>query len=242
MRIKRRSLGRSALLMAGVCCGTFQARAQGADVTAQAKVRFVGPAPAAEHRSNEEVVIWLTPVEGTVLPPASAGPRTHYQLAQKNKQFVPHLLVVPVGSAVEFPNFDPFFHNVFSQFNGKRFDLGLYESGSTRGVHFDRAGVSFIFCNIHPEMSAVVVAVPTPYYAVSSAAGNLVIHDVAPGTYVAHIWAMGNSETNADTLGRRITVSGKNVDLGSIEVTESALAAHKNKFGENYDEKKPSAY
>jgi plastocyanin len=242
MRIKRRFFGRSALLMAGICGGALQAHAQGADVTAQAKVRFVGPAAAAEHHSNDEVVMWLTPVEGTVLPPSSTTPRTHYQLAQKNKQFVPHLLVVPVGSAVDFPNLDPFFHNVFSQFNGKRFDLGLYESGSSRGVHFDRVGVSFIFCNIHPEMSAVVVAVPTPYYAVSSAAGNLAIHDVAPGTYVAHIWAMGDSETNADALGRRITVSGRNVDLGSIAVTASALAAHKNKFGDNYDDKKPSAY
>jgi len=65
------------------------------------------------------------------------------------------VLVVPVGSVVDFPNHDPFFHNVFSLFDGKRFDLGLYEAGATNSVRFDRLGVSFLFCNIHPEMSAV---------------------------------------------------------------------------------------
>ena len=68
------------------------------------------------------------------------------------------MLVVPVGSVVAFPNRDPFFHNVFSLFEGKRFDLGLYEAGSTRDVLFDKPGVSYIFCNIHAEMSAVVIA------------------------------------------------------------------------------------
>ena len=86
---------------------------------------------------------------------------------QKDKTFTPHLLVIPTGSTVDFPNLDPFFHNVFSEFNGKRFDLGLYESGSSRTVHFDHDGVSYIFCNIHPEMSAVIVTLSTPYFGVS---------------------------------------------------------------------------
>jgi hypothetical protein len=164
------------------------------------------------------------------------------QLAQKNKQFIPHTLAVQVGSVVDFPNLDPFFHNVFSRFNGKSFDLGLYESGSSRSVHFDRPGVSYIFCNIHPEMSAVVVSVPTPYFAVSSPAGNLVIHDVPPGAYIMHVWAMGNSDTSLATAGRRVSVSGPSLDLGTIEIEGAVPAAHKNKFGEDYEEKKPSPY
>ena len=76
--------------------------------------------------------------------------------------FTPHILVVPVGSVVRFPNADPFFHNVFSLFDGKRFDLGLYEAGSTKEVTFSREGLSYIFCNIHPEMSAVVISLSTP--------------------------------------------------------------------------------
>src|SRR6185295_5385878 len=98
--------------------------------------------------------------------PLSAEP-LHVRMVQKNKKFEPRLLAIPIGSSVDFPNQDPFFHNVFSLYNGKRFDLGLYEAGGSKTVRFDKAGVSFIFCNIHPEMTATVFVVSTPYYAVS---------------------------------------------------------------------------
>src|SRR3989440_7930732 len=88
-----------------------------------------------------------------------------------------------MGSAVDFPNKDPFFHNVFSLFEGKRFDLGLYEAGSTRSVVFNRTGVSYIFCNIHPEMSAVAVALKTPYYGISDRRGVITIPNVPAGNY-----------------------------------------------------------
>src|SRR5436190_23839653 len=110
-------------------------------------------------------VVWLTPTANSVI--RAVEPQQHNQLLQKSKSFLPHLLVVRVGSVVDFPNRDPFFHNVFSLFEGKRFDLGLYEAGSTRSVVFNRAGISYIFCNIHPEMSAIVVALKTPYYGIS---------------------------------------------------------------------------
>ena len=105
----------------------------------------------------------------------------HAVLAQKNKAFDPSLLVITKGSSVEFPNRDPWFHNVFSLFNGKRFDLGLYEAGSSRTVHFDREGISYIFCNIHPEMSAVVVVLGTPYFSVTNKDGEFTIQNVPPG-------------------------------------------------------------
>ena len=97
------------------------------------------------------------------LPPPTQKASQIPQLVQKDKSFQPSLLVVPAGGQVEFPNHDPFFHNVFSLFDGKRFDLGLYEGGSTQFVRFDKPGISFIFCNIHPQMSAVVIALNTPY-------------------------------------------------------------------------------
>ena len=100
-------------------------------------------------------VAWLTPLAGTSVPPFT--PQGHYTLLQKNRMFIPHLQVIPVGAVVQFPNADPFYHNVFSLFEGKRFDLGLYEAGSSKSVTFQREGVSYIFCNIHPEMSAVIV-------------------------------------------------------------------------------------
>jgi plastocyanin len=219
------------------------ARADGTEVTAQITVKMVGSAKATGHRSNEGVVLWLTSANaGDSGAPVPGPGKGHYQLAQKNKEFVPHLLVVPTGSVVDFPNEDPFFHNVFSLFNGRRFDLGLYESGSSRSVHFDRSGVSYIFCNIHPEMSAVIVSVPTRWFAVSSASGKAVMQDVTPGTYDLHVWAMGSPDAKLAALGHRVSVSGHTVDLGSIAVEESAPRGHKNKFGEDYDETEPSSY
>jgi len=235
--------GLSLCLIMGNASLVTYASGQPTEVVAEAKVKFTGARSASEHHSNEGVVLWLTPVDAAAITaPSHDSARGRLQLAQINKQFVPHLLVVQVGSVVEFPNLDPFFHNVFSLFNGKRFDLGLYESGSSRSVHFDRSGISYIFCNIHPEMSAVVVSVPTQYFAVSSPAGNLIIRGVVPGIYMMHVWAVGSSDTNLAAIGRRVSVSGNSLDLGTIALEASAPAAHKNKFGEDYEEKKPSSY
>src|SRR6202041_3686298 len=117
-----------------------------------------------------------------------ASPAQVPRLVQKNKSFEPHILVVQAGSQVEFPNRGPFFHNVFSLFEGKRFDLGLYEAGSTRNVVFDKPGISYIFCNIHSEMSAVVIAVSSPYYGISDVHGRVAIPIVPPGHYTLGIW------------------------------------------------------
>ncbi|MGA8637538.1 MAG: hypothetical protein WB593_05610, partial [Candidatus Sulfotelmatobacter sp.] len=122
-----------------------------------------------------KVVVWLTPL-GTTPAPLPLQQRSQIpQLVQKDKSFHPSLLVIPAGGQVEFPNQDPFFHNVFSLFDGKRFDLGLYESGPTQFVKFDTPGISFIFCNIHAQMSAVVIALSTPYYAISNGHGEISI-------------------------------------------------------------------
>ena len=169
-------------------------------------------------------------------PASNREPGQRLRLLQKDKRFEPHVLVVPVGAAVEFPNHDPFFHNVFSLFEGKRFDLGLYEAGTSRLVHFDRPGVSYIFCNIHPEMSAVVVALKTPYFAISDAAGKIAVTRVPVGRYVMQVWAEGVSAENLKAMNREITVSGVEHALGVIRVVEDAPPApHKNKYGRDYD-------
>ena len=130
------------------------------------------------------VVVWLTPLGATAAPSTPRQQAAQIpQLVQKDKSFHPSLLVIPAGGKVEFPNHDPFFHNVFSLFDGKRFDLGLYESGSTQFVQFDKPGISYIFCNIHPQMSAVVIALNTPYYAISNWRGEINIGGVMPGRY-----------------------------------------------------------
>ena len=154
-----RSICRLQILLCTIAL-TQCVRAQTLDLSAHVKVtKGRGGSHSSQHASGD-VVIWLTPThedEGAAPPRAPQK----YTLEQKDKQFIPHILVVRTGSSVDFPNLDPFYHNVFSLFNGKRFDLGLYEAHTTRVVRFDRDGVSYIFCNIHPEMGAVVISLST---------------------------------------------------------------------------------
>jgi plastocyanin len=193
------------------------------------------------HRLKDasKAVIWLTPVGMPVETPK----QTHIpQLVQKDKSFHPSLLVIPVGGKVEFPNHDPFFHNVFSLFEGKRFDLGLYESGSTRFVQFDKPGISFIFCNIHAEMSAAVIALATPYYAISDARGEISIPDLPPGRYELQIFHSAVPPDTLRGLTREITVNAGDTTLGSFTLAESdVVVAHKNKYGRDYDRPDPNS-
>jgi hypothetical protein len=161
---------------------------------------------------------------------------------QKDKSFHPSLLVIPAGSKVEFPNHDPFFHNVFSLFDGKRFDLGLYESGSTQFVQFDKPGISFIFCNIHAQMSAVVIALNTPYYAISNGHGEISIPGVLPGRYQMHVFHPSVSPDALRAAEREITVAPGDSFLGAFTLAESGLElAHKNKYGRDYDRPDPDS-
>lgn len=188
-------------------------------------------------------VVWLTPVPGggVELTPPVVGEGDNPRLVQKNKSFEPHVLVVPAGSMVEFPNRDPFFHNVFSLFEGKRFDLGLYEAGTSRMVRFDRPGISYIFCNIHPQMSAVVITVGTPLYAIASAEGQVSIPNVPYGRYMLHIWSEGMGPENEKPMTREITIAENATSLGVLRVPEAngRRMAHKNKYGREYDEPTP---
>lgn len=190
---------------------------------------------------SPSIVVWLTPAgkPPSVQPP----PPGHFTLVQKNRTFIPHLLVVPVGSTVSFPNEDPFFHNVFSLFNGKRFDLGLYETGSSREVTFSREGVSFIFCNIHPEMSAVVIALATPLNDVASAGGKFSIHPVPRGAYELHVWIEGTPQPDLDRLSRRISLTSGQSSNVTIDASGAydPLRNHLNMFGKPYppDDRSP---
>jgi plastocyanin len=192
---------------------------------------------AGSTENAADVVVWLNRVDaGGDESKASTQARGKLQIVQKNKSFQPHLLVVPVGSTVDFPNRDPFFHNVFSLFDGKRFDLGLYEAGSTNSVRFDRLGVSFLFCNIHPEMSAVVVAVDTPYYGISDRTGHVSIPNVPDGKYEMHVWYERSLPQDLKALARSVTFSAEKNSLGTIVVPEnpSFTSSHKNKYNQDY--------
>jgi len=218
-----------------VPCLTSQA--QEFTVTGQVELVTEGSSKSAKgDRSN--VVLWLTALDDRpgLHTVSQETPHQPPRLVQKDKRFSPHVVVVPAGTSVEFPNRDPFFHNVFSLFEGKRFDLGLYEAGTTRMVRFDRTGVSYIFCNIHPEMSAVVVALKTPYYGVSDKGGKVAIPHVPAGRYSMQVWAEGASGDNLKALTREIEISESAHSLGTLRILEdSPPAPHKNKYGRDYD-------
>jgi hypothetical protein len=146
------------------------------------------------------------------------------------------VLVVQVGTMVQFPNKDNFLHNVFSLFDGKRFDLGFYEAGSSRRVRFDRAGVSLLFCNIHPEMTAAVISVPTPYFGLSDAAGRVTLTGVPDGKYVMHVWSEKSLPDQMKLLERAVTIAGTQRTLPAIQIAENPNFswAHKNKDGQDY--------
>jgi len=191
-------------------------------------------------KNSSQAVVWLSPVGGMTAEPTPQDPSKIPQLVQQNKSFHPSLLVIPVGGKVEFPNHDPFFHNVFSLFEGKRFDLGLYESGTTRFVQFDKPGISYIFCNIHAEMSAVIIALNTPYYAISNSRGEVSIANVPPGRYELQVFHTSVAPDALRALNREITVAPGDTTLGTLSLRESDLeVAHKNKYGRDYDRPDP---
>ena len=180
-----------------------------------------------------QVVFWLTPADSA---PDPVPPSQHFRVEQKDKKFRPDFLVIPQGSTVDFPNLDPWFHNVFSQFRGKRFDLGLYQAGAQRSVRFDKAGVSFLFCNIHPEMTAIIVAVDSNYYAISDQSGLARITNVPPGRYKLHAWYRDAVPESLDAAERTVLLD-QNRTLGPITIQTKPRdeQGHKNKYGQNYD-------
>lgn len=230
-------------LLCGVALLPLQALAQDAQPHAVAELHaHIDVAPGQLKGHAPGAVVWLTPLSaGGVTRPSPAG---HFTLVQKNRMFMPHLLVVPVGSVVSFPNEDPFFHNVFSYFNGKRFDLGLYEAGKSKDVIFSREGVSYIFCNIHPEMSAVVLALSTPYFATADQDENLRLENVPAGEYEVHVWIEGLTQPDLAHLVRHIHLSSGKSESITLDARELSRepASHLNKFGEPYDRTPKPAY
>jgi plastocyanin len=171
-----------------VCLWLFASPVSGAELTGTAQ---------AAGKPVRYAVVWLE------APGAPPSPAQKVVLDQRNLAFVPHVLAVRVGTIVEFPNNDKVFHNVFSFRDGKKFDLGMYPKGAVKRLNFDRPGLARLFCNIHPNMAAYVLAVDTPYFAVSSEEGAYTIASVPAGTYTYHAWRPG-----AQTLTGTITIDG----------------------------------
>ena len=178
------------------------------------------------------VVVWLEPLDGTRFPPA----KRRVEMLQKNKMFHPHVLAIQAGTTVDFPNLDPIFHNAFSNFEGQIFDIGLYPPGTSKSIHFDTPGVVRVFCNIHPEMSAIIVVVDSPYFAATNDAGNYSIANVEPGRYELHFFHERATPETLQSMVRTITVGDSPVDMSQVVISEAGYlpVAHKNKYGQDY--------
>lgn len=179
------------------------------------------------------VVVWLLPSAGGPAPRAEGK---HARLIQKDKTFTPHVLAIETGTTVDFPNYDPIFHNAFSNFSGQLFDIGLYAPGSSRSFRFRRSGTVRIFCNIHPAMSAVILVVDTPYFAVSGRDGKFEIANVVPGEYKLKVFHERATESVLQGLERTVPVESGKFSLPVMEISESGYlpAPHKNKYGKDY--------
>jgi plastocyanin len=123
-------------------------------------------------------------------------------IEQRDKQFAPHVMAVPVGSTVSFPNFDTLYHNVFSISRSTPFDLGMYKQGDLREVKFDKAGIVRLGCNIHASMSAYLVVVDAPAYAVAEPGGGFAFRALSPGRWRVQGW----SERSAAPIDTEVTI------------------------------------
>lgn len=140
--------------------------------------------PIAFERSR--VVIYLEGI--AAVPPGSNTEPGTVEIEQINRQFLPDLAVVPVGTTVSFPNMDPIFHDVYSLSKSKSFDLGAYDKGQTRQVTFTKSGIVEVYCHLHPNMSATIMVVANRYYARPDRDGEYRISNVPPGHYTLVAW------------------------------------------------------
>jgi plastocyanin len=128
---------------------------------------------------------------------AKGTPMKKAVIDQRDRKFIPHVSVVTVGTRVHFPNNDVVFHNVFTEYHSERFDFGMYARGKTKSQVFDQPGLAVLLCSIHPEMSAYVMCVDTPFYAVADGKGRYRIPGVPTGEYTVRAWHKSGEKFSA---------------------------------------------
>jgi plastocyanin len=210
---------RGAVVPAAVLLAALPASA--GTITGRVSVLDRGGRPA---KDLTNVVVY---VDGVNVKPRPASAR----VSMKGKQFLPHVVAVPVGGTVEFPNDDPIFHNVFSVSGENRFDLPLYKRPKTGSRTFHHPGVVKVYCNIHPQMSAVVVVRDNPYFTKVSPDGSFTIENVPPGRHVVKAWHERAGESAVELA---VPEQGSVSASLALDASKFKRVQHKNKFGKDY--------
>ena len=206
-----------------LCLGSIRAQGTGAAVSGQITIL---ERPGETTEDLADVVVYLD--GANVAKPRTTA--TNSAMDLRGRQFVPRVRVVTQGSRVSFQNTDPFSHNVFSKMNGG-FDTGVYGRGKTKDNVFADAGVYPLYCNIHPRMTAFVIALATPYYAQAGDDGRFTIANVPPGQYTMHVWHDRASQLDTTIT---VTASGASALRMQLDARGYHYVQHKNKFGQDY--------
>lgn len=234
-----RQLSVTMLMISAMCAASA---ALGGTVPAEASQGTGAPVSGQvtiQERAGDEtedlgnVVVFLEPAAAPVAASARAksGPLpVKTVIALQSRQFSPRIRVVTEGSTVEFPNQDPFSHNVFSKTNGG-FDTGVYGRGKAKDQKFDEPGVYSLYCNVHPRMTAFVITLATPYFTQAGADGRFVLEKIPPGNYRMHVWHDRATEVVKDVVVPATGLTGQRIDL---DARGYKYVQHKNKFGKDY--------
>lgn len=213
------------LVLAAAVAGVVATSLTAAPVTG--KVSFL--TKRGQRPNPAETVVWLEPISAR--PDKKPAAPEQFQMVTRGKALLPHVLVIPAGASVAFPNQDPIAHNLFSISGPNSFDLGFYRTGPGKTQKFDAPGLVNVYCNVHPNMSAVIHVMPTPYYGFADATGAYSI-DVPPGKYRVVAWNElgGTAESIVDvgpsgvTGNSALTIDGRNF----------RVVDHMNKMGRPY--------
>lgn len=222
-KVQRGERFRRVLLIAATLAAWPLAAAVPGAADVRGRVRLVEKG----NRSSDDVgqaIVWLEGGAGRATP-------VQAEISTADKAFSPHVLVVPVGSTVAFPNHDPFNHNVFSLSEEQPFDLGLYGRGQARFIRLERAGIIRVYCNVHVQMSALIVVRDGPYFSQPSGDGSFALPGVSPGQYVLHAWHERAPEV---TLPVDVPAAGLPDLALELDARGYRFKPHLNKFGQPY--------